>query len=245
MELAYHPRCSDRSKWIEKTRNSEDFVSSLLPSEIKKKVGGSENKVNYLYLGDEFCVNLLPDIHDMKTLNNMIPDSDLHFTLVTPPLTDQELNDLLPVADRFFSQFNQPECVVNDWGFLEYTRNNYPDVKISAGRLLNKAFKDPRKLDSGRPPQADSSRLEDLFGSCTFEHPDAPEMLRYFGIERVETDLPPYGAGKVKHPGNLGLSIYFPYGVVTMGRFCGIASFLRTVWMTFDSQKTAQKHAAK
>lgn len=51
---------------------------------------------------------------------------------------------MVPLFDYLNTCHSSAEVVFNDWGVMGLLKANYPVLKLSAGRLLNKGFKDPR-----------------------------------------------------------------------------------------------------
>ena len=66
---------------------------------------------------------------------------------------------------------------------------------------------------------------EGLLAACTFDFPPFAKKMRDLGVARLERDLLPYAGAAVKRPPGLGTSVYFPFGYVSTGRVCRVASF--------------------
>lgn len=183
-------------------------------------------RIRRLYLGDEFCLNRLPAATELDGLLGMARDRNWPVSLLTPPLTDEGLERCTPLLDRLRTAQPAAEVVANDWGALLFLREKYPDLDLSLGRLLNKGFKDPRLSDPGGFSRH-SQEAAELLSGCTFDSGDFQGHLSGLRVRRLERDLFPYGNPRVSGSEDFGMSVYFPFGYVTTGRVCWIASIQR------------------
>jgi hypothetical protein len=147
-------------------------------------------------------------------------------SLLTPPLTDEGLEKCAPLFDRLRAAQPAAEVIVNDWGALLFLRQKCPDLELSLGRLLNKGFKDPRLPDPGGFSRH-SQEAAELLSGCTFDSGDFRDLVTGLHVKRLERDLFPYGEPRLSESENFGMSVYFPFGYVTTGRVCWIASIHR------------------
>jgi len=177
-----------------------------------------------LYSGDEFCIHRLPHPAELAALVQLATEKRWQLTLLTPPLSDAGLETCKRLFDYLQQETSQTEVVVNDWGVLLYLEKNYPSFELSAGRLLNKGFKDPRLPNASNASQF-SDETASLFNHGTFDFPGFQQTLSDFQVRRIERDVLPYEDLKKKRLNGLSTSIYFPYGYITTGRICWIASF--------------------
>jgi hypothetical protein len=180
-------------------------------------------KVCRLYVGDEFCFHRLPSLAQIRRFYRFSSAHDLGLTLLLPPLTDRQLLEIAPVLAFLENTCPDGEVVGNDPGFLRYAKKKYPGLKRSAGRLFNKGFKDPR-FGAAADPEAFSDDLKQALDSATFCHASVREHLSSLGVCRIEQDLMPYGSDFFRGDSRLAASLYFPFGYVTTGRICRIAS---------------------
>ena len=67
--------------------------------------------------------------------------------------------------------------------------------------------------------------MHELLNGCTFDLPEFQQKLRRLEVGRLERDLLPYGEPDMKSTDGLGTSVYFPFGYVSTGRVCRVASF--------------------
>ncbi|OQY58509.1 MAG: hypothetical protein B6245_11450 [Desulfobacteraceae bacterium 4572_88] len=105
-------------------------------------------------------------------------------------------------------------------GKLGYLKRKYPGLHVSAGRLLNKGFKDPRLHRQDIPWES-----EPFISDCTFDQAEFQEKMAELSVTRLERDLLPYGDHRVKNVSMFKTSVYFPFGYVTTGRVWWTASF--------------------
>jgi hypothetical protein len=160
-----------------------------------------------IYIGNEFCIHRLPSAEKFKKLEK----KDLKITLLTPPITNNGFQKCERLFD-YLANYSETEVVINDWGLLLFIKKNYPKFKLSAGRLLNKGFKDPRFF---------KSEQNEFLSSSTFDNTNFREKMIEFGISRIEQDLFPYKNFKdFGDVDDLPVSFYFPFGYITTGRVC-------------------------
>jgi hypothetical protein len=177
-----------------------------------------------IYVGDEFCLHRMVDLKDLDAFVGAAEARAWAVTLLTPPVTDEGLEKCVPLFERLDTPGTEAEVVVNDWGALEYVRERHPSLRVSLGRLLNKGFKDPRLQDAGAFSRM-SEEAADLLNRCTFDFTGFQEEMIRRRVNRLERDLLPHGTPRWKTPDRLETSVYFPFGYVTMGRVCWLASF--------------------
>lgn len=92
-----------------------------------------------LYLGDEFCQNLLPSAGDLGLALETFKG---RAALVTPLLTDEVFDGVETLLRRFSSTKRRLEVVVNDLGLLHTLRGAYARrVSVSLGRVLGHRVK--------------------------------------------------------------------------------------------------------
>jgi hypothetical protein len=176
------------------------------------------------YLGDEFCSNRLPKLEELGALLRICKEWGKGITFLTPPLTDDELERHASLFDRLQESDLDAEVVFNDWGILMFLKERYPAFELSAGRLLNKGFKDPRLLDAAG---FSSSSIEaaSLLGASSFDQRQIQDRLLELGVTRIERDLLPYAEGPPAAIPGLETSIYFPFGYLATGRVCWMSGF--------------------
>lgn len=224
MELAVHIRTPDQLDELDRIPDRIFGLYENLEPEARDWVRSIADRVGRVYVGDEFCVHRLPDPADLEAVSEKASDKGWNITLLTPPVTDEGLDKcsrLFPLLER---EAPGSEVVANDWGVLCLLEEDYPSVPAAAGRLLNKGFKDPRLVDPGDAAEI-SEDAQELLERCTFDTPGFQKKLREMDARRFERDLLPYGEPDTKSTDGLGTSVYFPFGYVSTGRVCWVASF--------------------
>lgn len=146
--------------------------------------------VKRLYLGDEFCSNLLPDGEDMRRAASL----GAAVTLVTPLLSDEAFDRVEALAGGFPRGSARLEIVVNDLGLLRVLRGRrWGRVAVSLGRVLGHRVK-------VMPPDF------------------ARAFLKEHRVSRVELDdpalLPRF------EPFGLKVSYHLPFRYISTTRFC-------------------------
>jgi hypothetical protein len=178
------------------------------------------------YIGDEFCAGRLPSAKRTAEFVRLAREAGVGLTLLTPVLTDDQIDGLIPVLECLSDPSAPAEITVNDWGLLFFLKECFPDLRLSLGRLLNKGFKDPRL----GPPEtvaadADAETDRAFLGHATFDQPRFREKVSALGVRRLERDLMPYDGRTTFEDGPQAVSVYFPFGYVTTGRVCWPSTF--------------------
>ena len=60
-----------------------------------------ESEYNRIYIGEEFCENLIPTIIDVKKILSKFPNKK--FSLLTPPLTDYGIKKISQIIRKINS----------------------------------------------------------------------------------------------------------------------------------------------
>jgi hypothetical protein len=180
------------------------------PTRLESLVLG-ESGATRVYLGNEFCENLILSRRELLGALSLLEEIGLHASLVTPMVADRGMAKLAPL---FSVLAPGTEVIVNDWGVLRHLRMRFPELVPVAGRLLARQMKDPR-LDS-----TEWSRLvpHGLFS------PFWVELLLDLGIRRMEIDLAPHFDAETVRCSGLSLTVHAPYGYCSKGRICRIGS---------------------
>jgi hypothetical protein len=224
VELAVHVR--ERSQLA--SIDAFDGPGASLPEgeTLAKLFGGRPlaETCRRVYLGDEFCLHRQVDPKALIEFVRLAEERSWAVTLLTPPVTDDGLERCAPLFDRIDDPRLEAEVVVNDWGTLQFLRERHPSLRLSLGRLLNKGFKDPRLPDAAAFARM-SEEAAGLLSRSTFDSPRFQDEMSRLRVTRFERDLLPHGIPGWEEPQGLGTSVYLPFGYVTMGRVCWLASF--------------------
>lgn len=224
IETALHIRSLDQALEPDGIfKHLEGFYDSKILRRIKVDRNISLH-VNRLYLGDEFCSHRLSDLNFMREISQFARENRLELTILTPVLTDREMDRYTPLFDYLNEFHKNVEVVVNDMGVILFLKENFPLFRLAAGRLLNKAFKDPRLTDAA-DLSLHSGEAETLLNECTFDNEEFHEIMAGLEVERLERDLLPYGKTDIEKISGMKTSVYFPFGFITTGRICWISTF--------------------
>ncbi len=224
MEVAVHLRSHSNNGFA---NDIENDLKYLYGSEKKDRspLDFTLPKPVRIYIGDEFCLNRLPDEQKIEKFCRLAKKNDLGLTLLTPVLTDSGLNTSRTMFECLRDFFPDAEVVVNDLGVLFYLKKEFPGFELSMGRVFNKGFKDPR-LEENRIRF--SKKNDSALNDSSFKHNNFQNMARDLDIRRLEQDLLPYATPCFESLKKLKISWYFPFGYVTTGRVCLIDSMNRT-----------------
>lgn len=107
---------------------------SITPSQLTNINKTVLAKYHSVYIGSEFCENKLPSIKDIEILNKTFNKENI---IITTPILSQK--KLLLLKDTLTYLYNNnliKGVVINDWGLLEFVRNNLKNLDISIGRFI-------------------------------------------------------------------------------------------------------------
>jgi hypothetical protein len=224
MELAVHIRDLDQTKIFHNIFGQLKTFYNASVFDVQDWSDMIIEKIVRVYIGDEFCIHRLPSLDELDALLRVIKTENAELTLLIPPLTDEGIERSIPLLNVLNENDPQAEVVVNDWGVLLFLQQNYPFFRLSVGRLLNKGFKDPRLMDLEEASQF-SAETAELFNRCTFDSDEFLSKLQEMNVRRLERDLLPYGELEIQSHGGLETSVYFPFGYISTGRVCWMATF--------------------
>lgn len=148
-------------------------------------------KADLVYLGSEFCQNLLPRPEDFSRAAKVLKK---RVVLVTPFLTDRCFGGIEKII-RAHSGGEKLEIVANDLGLIHLVGKKYASkVALSLGRVLGNLMK--------------SSSAGFMTG-----------FLAGHGITRAEADSPEQ-ADRCARFGGVACTYHIPYSYVAFTRFC-------------------------
>ncbi len=222
MQLACHIR---HIQQLERLTEAHDHLMTFYPAYEPKAApqGGIAEfgSCTRIYVGDEFCAARMPSLPALKRFAESAASLGVAISLLTPVMTDADISRLIPLFAYLNTCGPAVEIVFNDWGVMTLLRSNYPALKLSAGRALNKGFKDPRL----KPAEQGQGLPNDLLDWSSFDGLWIQDHLMALGIDRCEHDLLPYQTKDTLNKNGFKTAIYFPFGYITSGRICWMASF--------------------
>jgi hypothetical protein len=169
-----------------------------------------EGPLKAVYFGSEFCQDLLPAVGEAQHFCALALDAGLEAVLMTPLLRADGLDRLRELLDELADRDLVPVVVFNDFGVLRLLRDEYPQQRRQAGRLINRALRDPRLVDQPLDvPDGQASRGGEI-----------RRLLQRCGVAGLETD--PDLDGSYLGDGASGLQrvLHLPYVFTASGRNC-------------------------
>lgn len=101
-----------------------------------------------IYIGNEFCHNLLPTKEQYIPLLEKARKEKLAITLVFTYMRDEYVEETKQIVECIYEWCKREqqliEVVVNDWGMVQLLKDKHPYIQLNLGVLLNKRRKDPR-----------------------------------------------------------------------------------------------------
>ena len=164
---------------------------ALSAPEFRKIPASGLKGCGLLYLGDEFCQNLMPSTEDFEQALKKFKGC---VVLVTPVLTDEVFDEVERIIKKFASPKNKLEIVANDLGLLHTVRKKYcARVNVTLGRVLGHRVKVMPEGFAGK-------------------------FLKEHGVSRVEIDDP--SLVRRFAPFGIKLSFHTPFRYISVTRFC-------------------------
>jgi hypothetical protein len=154
--------------------------------------GRTKLKTDLVYLGSEFCPNLLPGPAEfglaLKTFKKRV-------VLVTPFLTDRAFKGIEAIIKKYSGRKEKLEIVANDLGLIHLVGKKYSSVaRLSLGRVLGNLLKS----------SSDGFLVK---------------FLSENKITRLETDSAELPERYGRLPG-LSFTYHMPYSYMAVTRFC-------------------------
>jgi hypothetical protein len=131
----------------------------LSAPDLRAAAPATLKKYGLLYLGDEFCQNLVPSPEDFSLALRKFPG---RVVLVTPLLTDAAFDAVEEIVKAHSSPRRRLEIVVNDLGLLHTLKARYSRrVLVSLGRVFAHRVKVmPRSFAAGFLKEHKVKRVE-------------------------------------------------------------------------------------
>jgi hypothetical protein len=180
----------------------------LCPEKWRKLL--PEGTLRAVYFGTEFCQDLLPGAKEAESFCTLAKGAGLEAVLLTPVVRADGLCRIQALIADLENRGMTPTVVCNDFGVLRMLRNQHPKNRRQAGRLINRALRDPRL--AGQPPN--------LQGEEAARGGKIRTLLLRYDIAGLETD--PDLEGSYLGDGETGLQrvLHLPYVFTASGRNC-------------------------
>lgn len=197
-----------------------------------------------VYFGNEFCQTLIPAGRTIRNVLKYINEKGLHFTFLTPFVTDEGLRKLSEVFKLLLDRLNHVEVVINDWGVLDLINERYKLIQPVLGRLMFRQKRDPRverlirggqkaKIvtdEQGRKtiflPKEIPADLKEAYTQTNVDFYLTKDFLLQNRIKRIEFDNLLQGLS-LRLPKDISASLYFPYGYIAITRYCSSLTSLQ------------------
>lgn len=170
--------------------------------------------IERLYLGNEFCRNLLPDRKELACILKAIQADCLKLTFSLPYVLPEEHAEALRYMDQLVNASQtfglELELVVNDFGSM-YRLGRLSGLQLSMGRLLNRIKKDPRLY-----MKKGLSGMEDFIRQNNLDVKEYEKLLGGMRIDRMEGE----DFQHALYGGHLKKSIHFPFYQISTSSSC-------------------------
>lgn len=176
-----------------------------------------EGKYQRIYYGNQFCSHLIPNKEQIKKVYSGCKDKKIELTLVLPYIIEENFSQLIHILDYMYENKMKCELVINDWGLMEYLKNNFENYfQMVLGNLLNKCKKSPA-IDNIYHHL--NVRQQEVLSSSSASSTIFIDLLKRYGIYRVEFENLMQG-NDIKDDFPLEKTLHYPYVFVSTARKC-------------------------
>lgn len=197
------------------SENIEMFKDHYLKSNYVSNHKLLQKEVTRIYIGNEFCHNLFPDIKLLMEIIEKARKDKLDITIVFTYLRDCYIDKTHKIIEEVYNwcvkNNTTIEIIVNDWGMLKMVENKNKYFTLSLGSLLNKRKKDPRYVYKKGYIENKERMSQNSLNSNVFT-----KFLKENKITRYEYESCGYkmNIAKGKH------SMHIPFYVTNTSQFC-------------------------
>lgn len=171
--------------------------------------------VTRLYIGNEFCHNLFPEVELLKKLLDKAYRENLHITLCFTYMRDCYIEKTKDIVEKVYAwcknKSKKIEIIINDFGMLKLVEEKLDFFMLSLGVLLNKRKKDPRYIYKKGYSENKELMAKNNLNSTLFN-----KFLKDCNIERYEYENCGYRIliAEGKH------SIHIPFYQTNTSQYC-------------------------
>ena len=214
-EMVSYPAELDYDFYDSYIDQKKEFSKEYYSNNFMVETFLGKKKINRIYIGNEFCHNLLPDIITLKRIMDKANSENLNITLCFTYMRDcyiERSERLLESVYKWCKDNKKPlEIVINDWGMLKLLENKRDFFQISLGVLLNKRKKDPRYTYKNGYEENIA-----LISDNSLNISDFNEFLKSKGISRYEYE----SCGYKVHIAEGNHSMHLPFYVTNTSQYC-------------------------
>ncbi len=199
-----------------------------------------DKSISRIYFGDAFCQKLIPNKKVLLETYKKVINEGLSFTLNTPFLNDDNINIELKNIEYLCNYNKNFEIIVNDYGLFYEIRKNFPDIKLSLGRLLTKQKTDPNIIKNDKKITSNDYIKKSLsnilsknkniykhFKASVINDKIYQEYLLKNNVNRFEIEYLVWDMD-LSFNKKFKITIYYPYAHITTTRNCGISNMTYT-----------------
>jgi len=168
----------------------------------------NDAKPGRVYYGEEACERRIPTAKMYLEGVRELQEAGRTVTIVFPPVTDKGMTKIGAVL-KALKDVKDLECVVNDYGLLDFANKNGPPMKFIIGRLLARVL---------------TQNILDLHAYDQRECEKFCDSLRSKNVGRLEFDR--FNLGLMKSSLEdipFPLTMFTPFDIMSFTRRCTIA----------------------
>ncbi|MDO5517551.1 MAG: hypothetical protein Q4F66_08340 [Clostridium sp.] len=195
--------------------SSKSFKDEYLSRNYSENNELFKKNISRVYIGNEFCHNLFPDVHLLIKMMDRAKIKKLGITLCFTYMRDcfiEKTEEIINKVYMWCREHNTSiEIVINDWGMLELIKDKSDYFKICLGVLLNKRKKDPRYMYKKGYEENKNLMAENSLNSSIFT-----EFLKDNKVERYEYE----NCGYRMDIAEGSHSLHMPFYVTNTSQYC-------------------------
>lgn len=200
-------------KYIEK--DISIFKKEYLKENFAENHKLFQKDINRLYIGNEFCHNLFPEVKVLMSMLEKVKLENLQITLCFTYMRDSYIEKTKDIINKVYSWCEKNntviEIIINDFGMLKLVEEKNDYFNLSLGVLLNKRKKDPRYIYKKGYNENKKLIAENSLNSSVFK-----KFLTEYKITRFEYENCGYkmAIAEGKH------SLHIPFYQTNTSQYC-------------------------
>ena len=103
-----------------------------------KKIKNDDCQIDGIYFGNEFCDFLIPTANQIDRMVDTCKKRGYFLSVVLPYVNQSRLNKCIRVLEHLDKKYPHMEVIINDWGILQFIKENKLNLRIGLGRLMSR-----------------------------------------------------------------------------------------------------------
>ncbi|GAA0075687.1 hypothetical protein UT300005_00650 [Clostridium sp. CTA-5] len=131
-------------------KDIKNFKNDYLKDNFADNYKLFQKDITRLYIGNQFCHNLFPDMNLLKNMIKKAKEEKLNITLCFTYMRENYIEKIKEIINEVYNwcyeNNTKIEIIINDFGMIKLVEDKTDYLNLSLGVLLNKRKKDPRYI---------------------------------------------------------------------------------------------------